>query len=78
MRVIIRISKFWLRLDVLIDILNTIHTIRRKNVRTTNDSDFSIRPERVTAIICKELDKASIDICALSEVRHPGNGNPDK
>ena len=45
------------------------------NVRTTNDSDGSIRPERATAIICKELDKAAIDICALSEVRRPGTGN---
>ena len=42
------------------------------NVRTTNDSDGSIRPEGATAIICKELDKAAIDICALSEVRRPG------
>ena len=30
------------------------------NVRTTNDSDGSIRPERATAIICKELDKAAM------------------
>ena len=45
------------------------------NVRTTNDSDGSIRPERATAIICKELDKAAIDICALSEVRRPRTGN---
>ena len=45
------------------------------NVRTTNDSDFSIRPERATALICRELEKASIDICALSEVRRPGTRN---
>ena len=45
------------------------------NVITTNDSDSSIRPERATAIICKGLEKASIDICALSEVRRPGTGN---
>ena len=45
------------------------------NVRTTNDSDSNIRPERATAIICKELEKAGIDICALSEVRRPGTGN---
>lgn len=38
------------------------------NVRTTNDSNISIRPERATAIICKELEKASIDNCALSEL----------
>ena len=45
------------------------------NVRTTNDSVDSIRPERATAIIFKELDKYNIDICALSEVRRPGSGN---
>ena len=45
------------------------------NVRTTKDSDSSIRPERVTALICRELEKAGIDICALSEVRRPGTGN---
>ena len=45
------------------------------NVRTTNDSDASIRPEPATAIKCKELEKSSIDICALSEVRRPGTGN---
>lgn len=36
-------------------------------MHTFSDSDGSIRPERATAIICKELDKAAIDICALSE-----------
>ena len=41
------------------------------NVRTTNDSVDSIRPERATAIICKELEKYNIDICALSKVRRP-------
>ena len=45
------------------------------NVRTTNDSDSSIRPERATALISRELEKASIDICALSEARRPGTGN---
>ena len=45
------------------------------NACTTNDSDSTIRPERATAIICKELEKAVIDICALSEVRCPGTGN---
>ena len=45
------------------------------NVRTTNDSDSNIRPERVTAIICRELESTGIDICALSEVRRPGSGN---
>lgn len=43
------------------------------NVRTTNDSDTITRPERSTAIICKELEKAFIDICTLSEVRHPAS-----
>lgn len=50
-------------------------TLGAWNVRTTNDSDDSIRPERATAIICRELEKAGIDICALSEVRRPGTGN---
>ena len=45
------------------------------NVRTTNDSNTGIRPERATAIICKELEKSGIEICALSEVRRPGSGN---
>ena len=44
-------------------------TLGAWNVRTTNDSDDSIRPERATVIICRELEKAGIDICALSEVR---------
>ena len=44
----------------------------------TNDSDDSMRPERATAIICRELEKAAIDICALSEVRRPGTGNTIK
>ena len=45
------------------------------NVRTTNDTTDSIRPERATAIITRELAKANIDICALSEVRREGQGN---
>ena len=45
------------------------------NVRTTNDSDSSIRPERAIALICRELEKAAIDICALSEVQRPVTGN---
>lgn len=45
------------------------------NVRTTNDSVNSCRPERATAIISKELETARIDICALSEVRRERTGN---
>ena len=45
------------------------------NVRTTNDSDNSVRLERVTAIICRELERAVIEICALTEVRRPKSGN---
>lgn len=45
------------------------------NVRTTNNSDGTIRLECATAIICKELEKAGIHICALSEVRRPQLGN---
>ncbi|PFX20644.1 hypothetical protein AWC38_SpisGene14894 [Stylophora pistillata] len=45
------------------------------NVRTANGSDSSIRPERATALVCHELEKTGIDICALREVRRPGMGN---
>ena len=45
------------------------------NVRTTNDSPNSCRPERATAIISNELESANIDICALSEVRRERTGN---
>ena len=45
------------------------------NVQRTNDHVDSVRPERTTAIICRELKKTNIDICALSEVRRPGSGN---
>ena len=45
------------------------------NVRTTNNSMDSIRPERATAIITREVAKAHIDICALSGVRREGQGN---
>lgn len=37
------------------------------NVRTTNNSEDSISPERATAIICREIEKANVDICTLSE-----------
>lgn len=46
-----------------------------RNVHTSNDSDTTIRPERALAIICKELEMAGKDICALSEVRRQGSGN---
>ena len=70
-------------LDVLVVVRNERIPYFRKqnlklgawNVRTTNDSDESVRPERATAIISKELKCANIDICALSEVRGEGNGN---
>ena len=45
------------------------------NVRTTNDSADSVRPERATAIVSCELQNAHIDICAISEVRREGTGN---
>ena len=50
-------------------------TLGAWNVRTTNDSDSSIRPECATAIICRELENANNDICAVSEVRRTGSGN---
>ncbi len=45
------------------------------NVRTTNDNEDSARPESATAITCRELEKAHIDIYALSNVRGTGSGN---
>lgn len=45
------------------------------NVRTTNNSENYVRPKRATAIICRELEKAGIDIYALSEACRPGSGN---
>lgn len=39
--------------------------IRAWNVRTTNDSATSIRLERATAIICRELEKGNTGIFAL-------------
>ena len=37
------------------------------NVRTLLDRDTSLRPERRTALIARELGKYQIDIAALSE-----------
>ena len=45
------------------------------NVRTTNDSVNSYRPERATVIISRELEAANIDIGVLSEVRRERTGN---
>ena len=53
----------------------TMITLGAWNVQTTNDSAEPVRPERATAIICRELGKTCIDICALSEVRRRGIGN---
>ena len=50
-------------------------TLGAWNVRTTNDSADSTRPERATAIICRELEKVEVDICALGEVRDLESGN---
>ena len=52
-------------------------TLGAWNVYTTNDSDSSLRLEGATALICRELEKGNIDMCALSEVRRPGVGNRD-
>ena len=52
-----------------------VHNLAAWNVRTTNDSADSYRPERATAINSRELATANIDICALSEVRREGTGN---
>ena len=42
------------------------------NVRTLLDKTGSTRPERRTALVCKELKRLSVDIAALSETRLSG------
>lgn len=44
------------------------------NIRTLMDTKTDNRPERRTAIISRELRKFNIDIAALSETRHAGEG----
>ena len=42
-----------------------------------NDSELSVRPEQASAHISNQLARMAIDICALSEVRKPGDvGKP--
>ena len=42
-------------------------TIGAWNVRTLMDSSSSDRPERRTALVCRELDRYKVEIAALSE-----------
>ena len=44
------------------------------NVRTMMDREASVRPERRTALIARELARYSIDIAALSETRLADEG----
>ena len=50
-------------------------TVGAWNVCTINDSDFSVRAERATALICREFEKANIDIRVRTEVRRSDKGN---
>ena len=50
-------------------------TIGAWNIRTLQDVANSNRPERRTALVCKELAHFNIDVAALSETRLPGEGN---
>lgn len=42
------------------------------NVRTLLDRNYSVRPQRRTALIANELARNNIDIAALSETRLAG------
>ena len=53
----------------------TILNIGAWNVRTLQDVANTNRPERRTALVCKELARFNIDVAALSETRLPGEGN---
>jgi exonuclease III len=44
------------------------------NVRTLQDTNNSNRPERRTALVCRELARYNIDIVALSETRFADEG----
>ena len=59
----------------------TLRSLRRPltlgawNIRTLLDKSNTERPERRTALVCKELDRFNIDVAALSETRLPDEGN---
>ena len=50
-------------------------TLGAWNIRTLQDKSDVDRPERRTALICKELARFNIDVAALSETRLSGEGN---
>ena len=50
-------------------------TLGAWNIRTLQDKTDSSRPERRTALVCKELARFNIDVAALSETRLPGEGS---
>ena len=52
-----------------------LFTLGAWNVRTLQDKPNTDRPERRTALVCKELARFNIDVAALSETRLPGEGN---
>ena len=48
------------------------------NVRSLLDNPRSIRPERRTALIARELARFKVDIAALSETRFSGEGSMEE
>ena len=50
-------------------------TLGAWNIRTLQDKTDTNRPERRTALICKELARFNIDVAALSETRLADEGN---
>lgn len=50
-------------------------TLGAWNIRTLQDVADTNRPERRTALVCKELTRFNIDVAALSETRLPEEGN---
>ncbi|XP_045101450.1 uncharacterized protein LOC123498409 [Portunus trituberculatus] len=45
------------------------------NIRTLQDVANTSRPERRTALVCKELARFNVDVAALSKTRLPEEGN---
>ena len=50
-------------------------TLGAWNIRTLQDKTDVSRPERRTALVCKELARSNIDVAALSETRLPEEGS---
>ena len=50
-------------------------TVGALNIRTLMDTANSDRPERRSALVCRELARFNIDVAALSETRLADEGN---